>query len=248
MGAVSPSLSAQSIPTFNPQELEAMITTAHNLGVKVAAHANSRTAIDNLLDLGVDSIEHGIEIFDSDKPDTSIIKKLAAAKETTKWVPTLAAYHTMQGAKIQGRSRWDRARDTFVKAIIEEGLENVACGGDTGVFNHGENAKELVLMRQLGAPWEKVLSWATLGGWECIRGIEWEGDMGRERVRMLEEKPHTAAEIDRGVPFGAIRRGWAADLVGIEGDLTGKAGEFERAVTTGVKLVIKSGEIVKWNK
>ncbi|KAF5352795.1 hypothetical protein D9756_006226 [Leucocoprinus leucothites] len=246
MGDVSSSLGSRSTPTFNRQELEAMITTAHCLGVKVAAHANTAAAIDNLLDVGVDSIEHGPEMYDSESPDSSIIRKLAAANGTTKWVPTLAAYHTLQTRKAQGRSLWERARDTFVKAVIEEGLENVACGGDTGVFDHGENAKELVLMRQLGASWEKVLSWATIGGWECIRGFEWEGELGRKRVRDLEENPGAALDgTDRGVPFGAIIRGWAADLVGIEGDLTGSPNDFEKAVTEGVKLVIKDGKIVK---
>jgi imidazolonepropionase-like amidohydrolase len=222
-----------------------MITTAHKLGVKVAAHANSSTAIENLLDLGVDSIEHGAEIFDSEDPNISIIRKLSAAKDRTKWIPTLAAYHTMQSTKIQGRSKWDRARDTFVKAVIGEGLENVACGGDTGVFSHGENAMEMILMRQLGVPWEKVLSWATFGGWECIRGLEWEGDLGQKRVKNFEENPQKAVGIDRGVPFGVINRGWAADLVGIEGDLMGSPENFEKAVTQGVKLVIKSGKIIK---
>ncbi|KXN84962.1 hypothetical protein AN958_11807 [Leucoagaricus sp. SymC.cos] len=243
---VSQASSSESLATFSRQELRAMITTAHDLGVKVAAHANSRIAIENLLDIGIDSIEHGAEMFDSEEPDiVGTVKKLAA-KETTKWVPTLAAYHMMQNVKIQGRSRWDRARDTFVKAVIEEGLENVACGGDTGVFDHGENAMELVLMRQFGVPWEKVLSWATLGGWECIRGVEWEGESGQARIKELEHNPDKAVNIDRGVPFGVIHRGWAADLVGIEGDLTGSAKEFEEAVTKGIKLVVKSGKIAKW--
>lgn len=138
-----------------------MITTAHDLGVKVAAHANTRVAVENVLDLGVDTIEHGAEIYDSEDRNVSVIKKLAAAKGRTKWVPTLAAYHTI--GRGQSKARWENAKKTFVQAVIEEGLENVACGGDTGVFNHGENAIELILMRKLGVPWEKVISWATLG-------------------------------------------------------------------------------------
>ncbi|KAF9447853.1 hypothetical protein P691DRAFT_801734 [Macrolepiota fuliginosa MF-IS2] len=245
---VSPRLSSGSIRTFNRQELEAMITTAHNLGLKVAAHANTGAAILDLVDLGVDSIEHGAEMYLDEDQDISVIKRLAAAKQRTKWVPTLAAYHTLWDNKGGGKTPWDRAKETFVKAVIEEGLENVACGGDTGVFDHGGNAKELILMRQLGVPWEKVLSWATLGGWECVRGAEWEGGLGQKRIRALEENPRKAFDIDRGVPFGVVRKGWVADLIGLEGDLTGSPEEFESAVTKGVKLVIKSGKIVKWMK
>jgi len=220
------SISSKTISTFNRQELEAMITTAHRLGVKVAAHASTGGAINDLLDLGVDSIEHGAEMY-------------------------LAVYHTEGNEKSPepaGKTPWERAKETFVKAVIEEGLENVACGGDTGVFNHGENATEMILMRRLGVPWEKILSWATFGGWECVRGSEWEGDEGQKRIRELEETPKNVSDIDRGVPFGVIRRGWAADLIGVEGNLAGSVGEFESAVTSGVKLVVKSGKIVKWEK
>ena len=41
------------------EEIKAVIDTAHSLGMKVAAHAHGKTAIDNTIRLGVDSIEHG---------------------------------------------------------------------------------------------------------------------------------------------------------------------------------------------
>ncbi len=40
-------------------EIRAAIETAHALGMKVAAHAQGKQAIDNSLRLGIDSIEHG---------------------------------------------------------------------------------------------------------------------------------------------------------------------------------------------
>jgi imidazolonepropionase-like amidohydrolase len=40
-------------------EIKAVIDTAHSLGMKVAAHAHGKSAIDNAVKLGVDSIEHG---------------------------------------------------------------------------------------------------------------------------------------------------------------------------------------------
>lgn len=238
MQDVSSAVSSRSIQTFNRQELEAMITAAHALGVKVAAHANTWGAVENLLDLGVDTIEHGAEIYDEHDQNISLIKKLAATKGKTTWVPTLAAYYTL------GKARWEPVRQTFIKAV-SEGVENIACGGDTGVFNHGENALELILMRKLGVPWEKVLSWATIGGWECVRGLEWEGASGKQKIKGIEAMPKRALDIDRSMPFGAVRKGWAADIVGIDGDLTGNPESFERAVTVGIRLVIKNGKIVK---
>ena len=41
------------------EEIKAVIDTAHSLGMKVAAHAHGKGAIDNAIRLGVDSIEHG---------------------------------------------------------------------------------------------------------------------------------------------------------------------------------------------
>ena len=41
------------------EEIKAVIDTAHSLGMKVAAHAHGKAAIDNAVRLGVDSIEHG---------------------------------------------------------------------------------------------------------------------------------------------------------------------------------------------
>jgi imidazolonepropionase-like amidohydrolase len=41
------------------EEIKAAIDTAHALGMKVAAHAQGKEAIDNSLRLGIDSIEHG---------------------------------------------------------------------------------------------------------------------------------------------------------------------------------------------
>ncbi|KAF8167255.1 hypothetical protein B0H34DRAFT_644930 [Crassisporium funariophilum] len=257
MNDVSSTVSGQSIATFNTQELSAMISTAHARGVKVAAHANTARAIDSLLDLGVDSIEHGAEIYDKHDGDKNLLRKLVKANGTTTWVPTLAAYYTssLSGASST-KQTWDRCKSTFEEAL-KSGMENIACGGDTGVFAHGENALELVLMRKLGATWDRVLSWATYGGWKCVRGMEWEGDKGERKIRTLEmaakgrhvgvATPDVLEEngLERGVPFGVICPGWAADLVGIEGKLDGSVEHFEKALSEGVKFVMKGGAIYK---
>ncbi|PFH49041.1 hypothetical protein AMATHDRAFT_148574 [Amanita thiersii Skay4041] len=161
---VSPNVSAQSIKMFSDDELKAMIDTAHGLGVKVAAHANTPQAIRSLLRLGIDTVEHGAEMVK--EGDDTLVREFAA-KESVTWVPTLGAYYTSGGESSKG---WRQCVKTFTRAVVEQNgakMDNIACGGDTGVFAHGQNALELVLMRQIGAGWEKVLSWATLGGWRC---------------------------------------------------------------------------------
>ncbi|KAF8799600.1 hypothetical protein BYT27DRAFT_7234400 [Phlegmacium glaucopus] len=234
MGDVFPAVGAASIATFNTEELSTIIATAHARGVKVAAHANTSCSIDTLLDPGVDSIEHGSENYDIEDNSKNLLRKLVKANGTTIWVPTLAAYYTTAlSGSAESRKTWERCK------II--GMENIACGGDIGVFPHGANALELVLMRQLGAPWDNVLSWATYGGWKCVRGMEWEGGEGDRRIRNVTNLPTS----DLGWSFGLICPGWAGDLIGIEGKLDGTVEEFERALVDGVKFMMKGGKIHK---
>jgi imidazolonepropionase-like amidohydrolase len=47
------------VQTLTNDEIKAAIDTAHNLGMKIAAHAHGKAAIDNSVRLGIDSIEHG---------------------------------------------------------------------------------------------------------------------------------------------------------------------------------------------
>ncbi|PFH53704.1 hypothetical protein AMATHDRAFT_136983 [Amanita thiersii Skay4041] len=124
-------------------------------------------------------------------------------------------------------------------------MDNIACGGDTGVFAHGRNALELVLMRQLGAGWERVLSWTTLGGWKCVRGMEWEGEEGKQMLADAEKcQCDHALDLERGVPFGVIRKGWAADIIALEGLVDGDFGEFKKAVERA-SFVMKGGRVYK---
>src|SRR5947207_6294082 len=71
-----------SIPTFNAEEMKAIVDEAHRLRHKVASHAMARPGIENSLNAGVDSIEHGIAI-----PDDLLDVMLAKA---TYLCPTLS--------------------------------------------------------------------------------------------------------------------------------------------------------------
>ncbi|KAG5732440.1 hypothetical protein E4T56_gene8382 [Termitomyces sp. T112] len=194
-------------PLFTGDELKAMIDCAHSLGVKVVVHAHTGEMIEELLELDVDSIEHGAELFDEER-GFSLLKKRAEV-----------------GKKPSGLSiDWERAQKSFKKVLEFRDAEatkgrldaiKISCGGDTGPFPHGKNGLEMALMRRLGARWEDVLLWVTLGGWECVRGIEWEGSQGDAKVAQAEAKPDMSegfndaskSRLERGVPFGTVRTG-----------------------------------------
>lgn len=210
-------------------------------------------------------------MYDSIEGDTGLLEWmwLGGVGGKAVWVPTLAAYFTIavdNPDNQEARLRWERCVDSFKEAMKmrkrrqsagggeeeERGLENLACGGDTGGFPHGQNALEMVLMRKLGAPWERVLGWATYGGWKCVRGMDWEGFEGERRLEMAERRAlqfgksrflPNKMHLERETPFGVLRVGWAADLVAVEGKLDGSPEEFEAALTHGVKFVMKGGRI-----
>ncbi|KAG6872524.1 hypothetical protein C0995_009098 [Termitomyces sp. Mi166 len=257
MADVSAEIGKMARPLFTRPELKAMIDCAHDLGVKVAAHAHTTDVIEQLLELGVDSVEHGAELFDNER-GTSLIKKWAEVGAKTFWVPTLSVYyHFFKGSVLR---EWERAQVSFEKVLEFRDAEatkgrseavRISCGGDTGAFPHGENGLEMVLMRRLGARWEDVLAWGTLGGWESVRGMEWEGSQGEAKIMQAEAQlgmdlgfnDVSRSALDRGVPFGAIRTGWAADLVGVEGKMDGGVEDFEAAIMQGVRFVMKGGTV-----
>ncbi|KAK1234606.1 hypothetical protein PQX77_002191, partial [Marasmius sp. AFHP31] len=235
---VSLTTAARLIPTFAEPELAAMINTAHSYGVKIAAHANTLSSFKTLLSLGIDSIEHCVQDYNSktstnSNPIDDLFSTWSRNHSKTFWVPTLAVYHKFKqykgGNDPKANGDWDRTAQMFKRAL-ELGFERIACGGDTGAFTHGENALEMKLMVELGADPKKVLRWATLSGWECLRGMYWETTSDSDVVG------------DNDVRFGCIKKGWAADIVALDSDDV--ESEFDRAVDR-VIFVMKGGKVYK---
>ena len=114
-----------STPTFNAEEMKAIVEEAHRLRHKVAAHAMARPGIENALNAGVDSIEHGIAI-----PDDLLDVMLAKG---TYLCPTL----TVTEYVAPGRGGvWVKIpafhRDSFSRAL-KRGVK-IAFGTDAGGF------------------------------------------------------------------------------------------------------------------
>src|SRR5713101_2080722 len=53
-------------PTFTAEEVAAIVDEAHKKGHKVSCHAFGGEGLRNCLNAGVESIEHGVDITDSD--------------------------------------------------------------------------------------------------------------------------------------------------------------------------------------
>lgn len=178
-----------STPTLTVAEMAGAVAVAHDAGRRVAAHAQSAEGMRRAVLAGVDTLEHGDE-------GTPAIFQLMKSRGTF-LCPTLAATEAI--ARYRG---WNGqapeppsiiAKRKTLAAAIKAGVK-LCAGGDTGVFAHGENAREEELMVEWGglSP-AAVLKIATEGNAEAL-GLS-----------------------DR---IGRIKPGYAADLIAVAGDPT----------------------------
>ena len=150
-------------PLFADDELAAVVQTAKDYGLKVAAHAHGDVGMQRAIKAGVASIEHGT--FMSDETIKLMIE------HGTYLVPTLSAgRYVVEKAKIDGYfPAVVRPKAALIgplmTAMFQRALQGgvkIAFGTDQGVAPHGENAKEFIYMVEAGMPAMKAIQSATL--------------------------------------------------------------------------------------
>jgi len=149
-------------PQFTQEEIEAIVKTGKDRGVKVAAHAHGVEGMQRAIKGGVATIEHGSYM---NEETMELMKKYG-----TYLVPTITAGASVaDSAKIDGYfpeivrpkalAVGPQIQNTFGKAY-KAGV-NIAFGTDAGVFKHGKNAKEFELMVEVGMPPIEAIKSAT---------------------------------------------------------------------------------------
>jgi imidazolonepropionase-like amidohydrolase len=146
-----------SIPTFDPDELAAIVDEAHRQGRRVAAHAMAPNGIANALDAGVDSIEHGVGL------DAASIRRMAA--RGVYYCPTLTVTQYVAPARAaEGRGIWARIPD-FHRRSFEAALKGgvrIAFGSDAGGFPWSTSqAEEFLWMVRYGMTPAQAIRSAT---------------------------------------------------------------------------------------
>jgi imidazolonepropionase-like amidohydrolase len=187
---------------FTDTEMSAIVTTAHGLGLKVAAHAHGARGIEGAAKAGVDSIEHGTF---ADLAGLKIMKANGSYM-----VPTLMAFTGIRerlGKNIYTPTVEAKVRETLksvglaLKAAHDMGVA-IAFGTDSGVFEHGRNAQEFAQMVDLGGltPAQAIATATT----------------GAAKLLGLENQ------------VGRIATGYSADIIAVTGDPTANVRTLEK--------------------
>jgi len=156
-GVLSVAKSGQN-PQFMDDELQAIVETASDYDMHVAAHAHGKEGMMRAVLAGVKTIEHGT-YMDEEVMDAMI-------ENDTYYVPTiLAGNFVAEKAEIDGyfpelvrpkaREIGPLIQETFGKAY-SYGV-NIAFGTDSGVSPHGGNAREFELMVEAGMPEDEAI-------------------------------------------------------------------------------------------
>jgi len=217
-GGVSSMGDDPKLQLMTDAEIKAALEAAHSLGMKVAAHAHGKAAIDACVRFGIDSIEHGTY---ADEESLTLMKE-----KGTYLVPTVYVTRMVMN-KISTQPQFYPpylvAKMKVVAPIIQAMFARaakmgvkIAFGTDTsGSFRTGTPALELTEMVRLGmAPMDAIVS-ATSAAADLI-----------------------------GVPcqIGTLQPGAFADVIAVAGDPLKNISELER-----VRFVMKGGVVYKEN-
>jgi len=178
-------------PELSEAQLRAVVQTAKAKGKFVTAHAHGAVGIKNAIRAGVRSIEHASLIDD---------EALKMAKASGTWL-VMDIYNGDYIDDIGTREKWpeeylrknrettDVQRIGFTKAV-KMGAK-LAYGTDSGVYPHGQNAKQFAYMVRYGMTPMQAIQSATIRAAELL---------GKDDA------------------LGSIAPGRFADLVAVNGD------------------------------
>jgi imidazolonepropionase-like amidohydrolase len=185
-GVLSPTDDVDA-PQLSQAELDALVDEAHALRRKTAAHAHGAEAAKRAIRAGIDSIEHGTFL------DDEALRMMH--DKGVFLVPTLTTRVGLAESKFPPlvQAKADRAvkeQDSMVRRALALGVK-IALGTDAGVYPHGGNALEFVLMAADGMTPVQSLKAGTSSAAELLG---------------LQDK------------IGALKPGMAADIVAVPGN------------------------------
>jgi imidazolonepropionase-like amidohydrolase len=153
---------------YTLEEMTAIVSEAHKLGRKVAAHAHGASSIREAIMAGVDSVEHASLIDDAG---------IRLAREKGTWL-VMDIYNDdfilQEGIKAgmlpesiaKEKALGQLQRDNFRKA--QQAGVHMAFGTDAGVYPHGDNARQFFYMVKYGMTPMQAIQAATINGAQLL--------------------------------------------------------------------------------
>ena len=153
--AIEDDLQGRQWPMLAPEEIAAIVETAHARGVRVAAHVSRSEHVQLAIDAGVDDVNHmAVDSVSADRLNRMVELGMA-------WVPTLELWH---GVSQRYGLDWDRIAAQNLLRFVELG-GIVALGTDfagfTTSFDLGMPITEIRLMSDAGMSPMQIIEAAT---------------------------------------------------------------------------------------
>jgi imidazolonepropionase-like amidohydrolase len=199
--------------TFTFEEMKAAVDAAHALGKRIAIHSYGPDGARDAVRAGADSLEHATDM------DDATIAEMVRRK--TFYVPTID--HNRYYADNWMKLKYPPEAVNDLNAYIQRNLDTArkafragvrfAMGSDAVYTMFGENTRELEWFMKAGMTTEQALRTATTNGAELLN---------------MEKS------------LGAIRPGYFADIVAVEGNPL----EDIEAVVHKIRWVMKGGTVV----
>ena len=174
------------------EEMKAVVDEAHMQGLKVAAHAHGATGIRDAALAGVDTIEHASLIDD---------EAIRAVKAKGAWL-SMDIYnteYTQAEGKKNGVLEDNLRKDREIAETQRQGFKRAHAAGvkmvfgtDSGVYPHGDNARQFQWMVRYGMTPIQAIQSATLNAAEAL------GSHGRD--------------------IGVVAAGKQGDLIAVSGN------------------------------
>ncbi|MFE4541933.1 amidohydrolase family protein [Arthrobacter sp. NPDC056727] len=193
-------------PSFPAAAVRDAVRAAHDEGARVTAHCFGEDALDDMLDAGIDCIEHATGLLPRHIP--------RFVEQRVPIVPTLINIATFPDIAAQAepkfpeyaghmRALWARRRERVLEAY-EAGVE-IYAGTDAGsVIRHGRIADEILELHAAGLPAAAALDAA------CWRARRWLGAEGVAEgadadVVVCREDPRAVPETIRNLSHVILR-------------------------------------------
>ncbi|MEU4684520.1 amidohydrolase family protein [Streptomyces xinghaiensis] len=157
-------------PCWPRGEVEAAIAEAHRLGARVTAHCFAEDSLRDLVEAGIDCVEHATGLTEETIP--------LFAERGVAIVPTLVNIATFPRLADGGQEKFPRWSD-HMRRLHERRYETVAAAHDAGIpvfagtdaggsLPHGLIAQEVAELVKAGLPAATALSAATWGAREWL--------------------------------------------------------------------------------